>query len=782
MSLEKVLLPTYNSTWGVHVRPVSTNLYKFAYDFDNLQDKEDFVVQELFDLKPPSKLSDLFKKQPSVRWTRKSDLKAEVKIDKRNYDAKYDDNWFLNKDIIILYNEKDQQIKYFFYAITNPRKINDYIFSYDCELDVFFTYGHLDYINSKSYLRVEQAHFNNWIDHGTGGIVPNIKYDNQNELFSKESFNINTEQLVKVNSYDFNENLDELDWNISFDRTTMTDELIERFYKALHQCYWRIVYFSEDIGTRKVWGLDDNETSKWISPWSDDDQIVLASFQAKLNYYLLATPQNIFYDEDPLFTNKDVVRFTFVWEGNTGAKVIQNISGGFYNYVNLLLSANYESTALSKQAGVISQAIIHNACYDLPIIHFFNYLKNRNIQIVVKALQDQGGNDAYIFNFEMNYIKQSKTKKSTHDWLCLENNVDFLIYANNIIDWDFQNKQFNPNTPVFTLSGVDFSKICNVLNKDVTAGFIRKQEPKMLMSPFTSIKLESFYAEYEYFLNNFNYSFNVKNGLIYLDFNFSLLHDWQIANKGYYIFNTDSLSQKLVTKMHYYNGAQNYLPTYNNAYTSWAVDNYNQYTTSMNQAQTKKKEAEANSGLDFFGAVGDALSGNFGGAVNQINSGVQGAVNAGFEVQKLQASLADKKNAPTTIQPTTSKEYNNMILNNFSEQLNIYTLSQWNFEKINWYFHKYGIKSGNNYQWNRDKLQRSRYWWNYLETENLYEAVSLKVLKNDGLSANIKQIIAESYENGITFFHVRRDKQTNKLQFAEIKDYDHNNVPMDFVN
>lgn len=771
MSLEKILLPTNNSTWGVHARPIATNLYKFAYDFDNLNDKEEFVALELFNL-PNTKLSDLFAKQPLVRWTRKSDIKAEVKIDRRDYDPNYDDDWFLNKDILILQNSENVSIKWFFYAITNPKKLNDFVFSYDCELDVFFTYAHINYINPNAYIRVEQSHFNNWVadSFGQGTYVPSISFSSQNELFSKETLAIKTDNLIKIKSYNLTDNKN-TDLIINFDPKTMNDpKLQERFWKTMQLAYWRVVYFSEDVGTRKVWGAQENETSKWNSPWSGGSTIDLAPFSSKLNYYLLATPQHVFYSDvtDP---QNDIVNFQLLYRTGTGTAT-QNVNSGFYNYVNLLLSTNYQSVALAKQSGVLSQAIIHNASYDLPILHFLLYLQNKNINVTIFAKKTMF--DTYIFTFQMDYLKYIGQVKN--DWLGLANAPSFIIFANNIIGWDINGQGYLPTSTNLKLNNVQVNDICGILNTDKTQPFMFKNEPKMLVSPFTSFKIENYYSEYEFFLNNFNYDTYPS-----LNFKFFIINDWQISNKGYYIINADNLSLKLTTKMNYYNGAQNYLPTYNNAYTSWAVDNYNQYTTSINQAETRKKEAEANSGIGFLGAIGDAVSGNFGGAVNSINSGVQGAINANFEVQKLQASLADKKNAPTQIQPTTSKEYNNMILNNFSEQLNIYTLNEWNFKKVNWYFHKFGIKSGFTYKWDRENLQRTMWWWDYIETENFYEAVTTKYINANPLSNNIKQIISESYENGITFFHVRRDPTTNKLEYLQIKDYNHNNVPTSIV-
>ena len=95
----------------------------------------------------------------------------------------------------------------------------------------------------------------------------------------------------------------------------------------------------------------------------------------------------------------------------------------------------------------------------------------------------------------------------------------------------------------------------------------------------------------------------------------------------------------------------------------------------MQQAKIKRDEAYSSGGLNILGGIGDALEGNFGGAANAFNSGGSQIANANFGVQSLQASLNDRKNGAVGVQPTTSKEFNNLYLHNFQEQFNIYTLN-----------------------------------------------------------------------------------------------------------
>lgn len=65
--------------------------------------------------------------------------------------------------------------------------------------------------------------------------------------------------------------------------------------------------------------------------------------------------------------------------------------------------------------------------------------------------------------------------------------------------------------------------------------------------------------------------------------------------------------------------------------------------------------------------------------------------------------------------------------------------------------------------------------------ENVYEAIQLYPLGSDAFSNEIKTIIAESLQNGMTFFHVRRETASQKLRYVDIKDYNHNNVPAEYV-
>ena len=45
------------------------------------------------------------------------------------------------------------------------------------------------------------------------------------------------------------------------------------------------------------------------------------------------------------------------------------------------------------------------------------------------------------------------------------------------------------------------------------------------------------------------------------------------------------------------------------------------------------------------------------------------------------------------------------------------------------------------------------------------------------MTNEVKQIIEESYKQGITFFHVRKRKD-NVLDYLNIKDYSKNNIEM----
>ena len=776
MSLEKVLLPTNNSTWGVHARPIATNLYKFAYDFDNLNDKKEFVVKVLFGGTKDETLESYFASQPKVRWTRKNDVKAKVKIDKRDYDPLYDDDWFLNKDILILQNLKNKQVEYFFYALTNPQKLNDNVFEYDAELDVFFTYSHLNYINPNAYVEVVQSHFNNWIKNGLE-YVPNINYDNQNELFSKEDFDVKPETLVLQKTHDLI-NLDNIsDFPLTFDATMQDKKDQEAFLYQLNQSFMRVVYFNNDFTQQKAvldalitWRTTDGTNPYTLKPFANQ------------NYYILFAPQNPVL---PVGIGQDYY-INFQWPLPSPDEPYQ-FQKTIYDSVNNLLDTNFDKSKEAQITGVISQSMLHNSAYDLPIVHFLYYMTLYKLSATITKedtpLVGKGGRFTFLLN---------------QDETTYPNQTIMLFQASG--DPPLTQTPYFANTPMFNLVDyiviptirqfyvsltIDISDICNNLDLDETKTYLPKQEPKMLMHPFTNFKMENYYAEYEYFLNNFAYQFSLYNNKFSFDIRYLIYHDFQILNKGYYIFLAANFNgsylQKLITKMSYHNGAQNYLPSYNSAYTSWAVDNYNQYNTSMNQAKIKRNEAYANSALGGLSAVGDALEGNFGGAINQANQAVQGGLNANFGVQSLRASLNDRKNGAVGVQPTTSKEFNNLYLHNFQEQFNVYTLNAWNFTKLNWWFHKFGIKSGMTYQWNREKIQRTMYWWDYLQMENVYEAIQLYPLGTDAFSNEVKTIISESLQNGITFFHVRREPASQQLRYVDIKDYNHNNVPAEYV-
>lgn len=148
MASYKVYLPPNNSTWGVIVNPVATNIYREAYIADDLETLKKFVEIELLGLgvedSDGTKLDALFAKIPEgASFHRTGYLNAKITIGKED---KFIDgtriynnptNWFLRKDILISYEKETQE--YEFWAIKDNAKSHTDNFTFTLELDIFFT-------------------------------------------------------------------------------------------------------------------------------------------------------------------------------------------------------------------------------------------------------------------------------------------------------------------------------------------------------------------------------------------------------------------------------------------------------------------------------------------------------------------------------------------------------------------------------------------------------------------------------------------------------------------
>ncbi|BDV03235.1 hypothetical protein [Candidatus Hepatoplasma crinochetorum] len=104
----------------------------------------------------------------------------------------------------------------------------------------------------------------------------------------------------------------------------------------------------------------------------------------------------------------------------------------------------------------------------------------------------------------------------------------------------------------------------------------------------------------------------------------------------------------------------------------------------------------------------------------------------------------------------------------FSWKLNKYNLSILEKRSLFDYFYQYGYKL--NQIENIQKYLNSRYWFNFLKVDKIFNLID----KN--LSKKIRLIINEDFKNGITFWHYR-----NKSNWKGIKNYYFENLEMDFV-
>lgn len=151
----RILLTTNNSPWGIILNPVSDNVYKHILSFDDIELKDNFINQELFD---DENYKELFDTKTNSGSSLNNELTARLKIAVADYPTNTIDE-LVNKDYAVIRiddSENDTDFVYKFYALTNATRDGAYI-EYDGELDVFFTYDIKDIFNNNQ-VNIIRAH------------------------------------------------------------------------------------------------------------------------------------------------------------------------------------------------------------------------------------------------------------------------------------------------------------------------------------------------------------------------------------------------------------------------------------------------------------------------------------------------------------------------------------------------------------------------------------------------------------------------------------------------
>ena len=159
-----------------------------------------------------------------------------------------------------------------------------------------------------------------------------------------------------------------------------------------------------------------------------------------------------------------------------------------------------------------------------------------------------------------------------------------------------------------------------------------------------------------------------------------------------------------------------------------------------------------------------------GGFATGIETG-QKAGDYAFEKQGIKAEYQDASMAPHTIEATVSSRVIASRNGLYAPNFRLKTLTSYAQKTIATYFIKNGYNWNILVDYNKMNVQKSRYWYNYVQASGVFENIALQVTNE------VKEIIEASYKIGITFYHVRK-KKDGTLDYVSIKDYSKNNLEM----
>ena len=762
--MAKILLPKFNSTWGVHVNPRGVNYYKYVYDFESLDDKLFFVSKVLLN---GLTIEKAFANLPDVKSminTRNSPLNMSFNVKRTDYGAEPLD-WFLGKDICILQLED----KYYFYAIKSIKWDSFDTFTYTAELDIFFTYGEQKIFNDKSDVFVKRAHYDRWIV-GTSkqDLTPNLKMDSpavSNENFQQQDLQYNLKTTANQNDFMY--------W----------DEFIKAYqpnWQILNDKAWR-----NNIKFRWIPFTNQNPTywkTTSASPSAQPTQQFASEIKNFLTYnygYFLTvntSNNNLLQFTDETATLRNVKNVQLVMQNSSGEMINAD---DIYTILNTLFEKNLGNTPYTEQnnnalanaelqkniptMAVYDTWVIPECLWNMPNVITIKYdATSQVLQIILDMTQTS------------DFAYAIQTAESVYGV-----NEDKQLNMLNISDNKSDNYIYSANCKIDTVSYIKPPH--TTPNKPVSY----LNESKLLQAPYAYLSVYNFYSEMKYDLKLISQNW-ISNTILSFDIDIDM--NLEIKNRAIYLHITSGYyAQGNVLQNNYNNQHGEYLPSYNYAYSDFLLNNnqslqntYNKLSYDQNYSVTTGVIAGILEEL-----AGVALLFTGAGAVGGLGL-IAGGVATGFEAgqkygdyalekQGIKAQYQDASMAPHTIEATVSSRVVSSQNNLYAPSYALKTVTPFVQQNIATLFIKTGYTWNILANYNSDNVQKNRYWYNYVELSSCFENIALQVTNE------VKEIIEASFQKGITFYHVRK-KKDGTLDYLDIKDYSKNNLEMSIYN
>lgn len=772
----KILLGTSNTKWGVIVKPQSSNVYRNILSFDTPQLKDDFLNTEVFQNPDGSKgdYKTELRNSNNRAVMEVDSLTIQFRVNETEYPYETFDS-LLNKDFCAM---QDEHGKIKFYAITDAQRKGN-IIEYSAELDIFFTHDIKDIFNDNE-TKISRAMtdrfqiglddkgqriiYPRWLspDGNDGFKSPFFSHDDYEESLSKSAVPVG---LPEPALFDYKPYMDGSIMRVMYEHDyqdiTIPDETLHLYNHLLdnelkeylnyiiNSINYEIIHYKLDGGGIeshiRLNSMNINNNLKNMGLDKKFSHIDLSKpIQARI---VASTTTPLVYDPAHMVGDNEWMQ-GFTQNELKDPKVVKNTRqiSSIPPFAGLITPENFK---------------IHIRVRENPFGKLKEYIEI-NLMFAVEDVIVNGSKTG-----DMNLIGQDNKLVQLYKTNTTNNNVGFKLRdylpENDSVKryYGVHKKNLFPIEITKPLYNMDYTGKLAISNK---VSGIHPNEVKADMYPFRYFLLKNFSdnqmilapqnltTEYLKFSAGFGYLIDSWNY-------FAIIHNY----KNFYnpTFDISNNENQFFVDVKSYS-----LYTESSAWEEYSIRN-------KSQMQTSQNSSIANAVMGGIGAVAGAgaslASGNPLGVAGSLFGGISQSVKSAMEIQKLKSLKTDLQNTPNTINNTGTTLP--VDLNLKVNQLNI---TEYRTEPyLNLLIREHIYKYGYNFQGQLKSINDvigTRYYFNYIEASETFENVKLP------LSANIKQIINDTLEQGLTIWNVR-----DLAKFKGIKNYNYENLEMSMI-
>ncbi len=733
--MTKALISNLNTIWGVIAKPQSSNVYRHILSFDTPALKDEFINSKIFpnDDGSAGDYKALLDSQPEISFTQVSSMESVVTINPNEYPNETDDSLF-NKDFMII--SENGVIK--FYAITNAERLGTQIV-YSCELDIFFTYDIKDMFNNNQ-ARISRAMLD--------------RYDINNDVVEPIYIKDKTHSSIIYNTEPIDQNIKD---NLipleqyTLDKTELYNEIIDpamsdddkaKLLEILEESVSPVV--ASRLSKNGAISITGDETGTNYSSKNEESYnqpfSLVSTFSFKnIRVYVQDEKNEDFrpFNTSPNDPNNNQRRLGSI--RRFSPEELEDASTIKTSYS--LTSRNILALILKSIKDLISESA------SWKYLDFFGISKIPNsdayaLNVNYRFFHNESGRGGLIPIFSVvPRFRLSKSKYSGNG--ALNDPETFLINVEDVSQDMVESKVIVDE--VFKTTNIGD---ININNKHDN----HKYEVKSLSAPYNVYKIKSSSKNIFDVLPQY-----LTSNKIDIKYNFGFLTEqwtqWAII-KDYY--NNKYLGELPASLDYMFEDVNNYsLATDINAWEEFIATNKAQQSASfMNKG--------ISAGLGAIGAIAT-------GGVSAIALGSI-ALKSANDINQQMSQRKDIQNTPDKLVNSGSILLQDIQIKSIKPKLYKYGLNDIDKTLINEFFYKYGYNFNSKLQ-SIPNLLKTRYYFNYVEVLECFENIKMQ------LSAEIKQIINDTMESGVTIWHIR-----DLATFKGIKNYEYENAEMSIVN